>query len=52
LWLEQLALDPWARGLVWQEPPPAQDLGKFTVAVIGEDLPDGADWYRWRHTSC
>jgi 4-hydroxyacetophenone monooxygenase len=38
LWLEQLALDPWARGLVWQEPPPAQDLGKFTVAVIGAGM--------------
>src|SRR3984893_16237661 len=22
MWLEQLALDPWARGLVWQDPPP------------------------------
>ena len=38
LWLEQLALDPWARGLVWQEPPPAQDLRKFTVAVIGAGM--------------
>jgi 4-hydroxyacetophenone monooxygenase len=38
LWLEQLALDPWARGLVWQEPPPAQDLRKFIVAVIGAGM--------------
>ena len=38
LWLEQLALDPWARGLVWQEPPPAQDLRKFNVAVIGAGM--------------
>jgi 4-hydroxyacetophenone monooxygenase len=38
LWLEQLALDPWARGLVWQEPPPAQELRKFTVAVIGAGM--------------
>jgi 4-hydroxyacetophenone monooxygenase len=38
LWLEQLALDPWARGLVWQEPPPAQDLRKFVVAVIGAGM--------------
>ncbi len=38
LWLEQLALDPWARGLVWQEPPPAQDLAKFIVAVIGAGM--------------
>src|SRR5208337_3177067 len=38
LWLEQLALDAWARGLVWQEPPPAQELRKFTVAVIGAGM--------------
>jgi 4-hydroxyacetophenone monooxygenase len=38
LWLEQLALDPWARGLVWQEPPPAQELRKFNVAVIGAGM--------------
>jgi 4-hydroxyacetophenone monooxygenase len=38
LWLEQLALDPWARGLVWPEPPPAQDLRKFIVAVIGAGM--------------
>ena len=38
LWLEQLALDPWARGLAWQEPPPAQDLRKFMVAVIGAGM--------------
>jgi 4-hydroxyacetophenone monooxygenase len=38
LWLEQLALDPWARSLVWREPPPAQDLRKFVVAVIGAGM--------------
>jgi 4-hydroxyacetophenone monooxygenase len=38
LWLEQLALDPWARSLVWPEPPPAQDLSKFVVAVIGAGM--------------
>jgi 4-hydroxyacetophenone monooxygenase len=38
MWLEQLALDPWARGLVWQDPPPCQDLGKFIVAVIGAGM--------------
>ena len=38
LWLEQLALDPWARALVWQEPPPAQELRKFSVAVIGAGM--------------
>ena len=25
LWLEQLALDPWARGLDWPDPPPSED---------------------------
>ncbi|HEX4210533.1 MAG TPA: hypothetical protein VHY56_09085, partial [Candidatus Binataceae bacterium] len=29
MWLEQLALDPWARGLVWQDPPRSQDLRNF-----------------------
>jgi 4-hydroxyacetophenone monooxygenase len=38
MWLEQLALDPWARGLVWQGPPPSQDLRKFVVAVIGAGM--------------
>ncbi len=38
MWLEQLALDPWARALVWPEPPPSQDLGKFVVAVIGAGM--------------
>ncbi len=38
MWLEQLALDPWARGLVWQDPPPSQDLRKFVVAVIGAGM--------------
>ena len=38
MWLEQLALDPWARGLVWQDPPPSQDLRQFVVAVIGAGM--------------
>ncbi|MGD0292159.1 MAG: NAD(P)-binding domain-containing protein [Candidatus Binataceae bacterium] len=38
MWLEQLALDPWARGLVWPAPPPAEDLSKFVVAVIGAGM--------------
>jgi 4-hydroxyacetophenone monooxygenase len=38
MWLEQLALDPWARGLVWQDPPPSQDLQNFVVAVIGAGM--------------
>jgi len=38
MWLEQLALDPWARGLDWLKPPPAEDLRKFVVAVIGAGM--------------
>jgi 4-hydroxyacetophenone monooxygenase len=38
MWLEQLALDPWARGLVWLDPPPSEDLQKFVVAVIGAGM--------------
>lgn len=35
LWLEELALDPWARGLTWDEPPPVERLEGFSVVVIG-----------------
>lgn len=35
MWLEQLALDPWARGLVWREQPRPERLREFSVAVIG-----------------
>jgi 4-hydroxyacetophenone monooxygenase len=35
MWLEQLAIDPWARGLVWREQPPPERLQEFSVVVIG-----------------
>lgn len=38
LWLEQLALDPWARGLRWQEQPTAAQLEEFSVAIIGAGM--------------
>ena len=38
MWLVQLALDPWARGPVWQDPPPSQGLQNFAVAVIGAGM--------------
>jgi len=38
LWVEQLALDPWARSLIWPEPPAAGDLRDFKVAVIGAGM--------------
>ncbi|MDT5299475.1 MAG: 4-hydroxyacetophenone monooxygenase, partial [Mycobacterium sp.] len=39
MWLEQLALDPWARGHVWHEQRPSPErLQQFTVAVIGAGM--------------
>jgi len=35
MWLEQLALDPWARALSWRQEPPAKRLDEFSVLVIG-----------------
>jgi len=37
LWLEELALNPWARGLEWsQEPPPRRE--DFSVTIIGAGM--------------
>ncbi len=36
--LEELALDPWARSLDWQEPPPPQRL----AGLLGDDRRGGA----------
>jgi 4-hydroxyacetophenone monooxygenase len=36
--LEELALDPWVRGLDWREPPPADRLRDFSVTIIGAGL--------------
>jgi 4-hydroxyacetophenone monooxygenase len=38
MWLEETGLDPWARGLSWQKPPPAARLEAFKVVVIGAGL--------------
>jgi 4-hydroxyacetophenone monooxygenase len=38
MWTEQLALDPFARSLVWTEPPSPDQLSKFSVIVIGAGL--------------
>ena len=38
LWMEQLALDQWARGLRWQQPPPAEAREDFSVAIIGAGM--------------
>ncbi len=37
LYIEELALDPWARSLRWQAPPPERREG-FSVTVIGAGL--------------
>ncbi|WP_433286075.1 flavin-containing monooxygenase [Pseudonocardia sp. CA-142604] len=38
MWLEELALDPWARGLSWRRPPAPERLDEFSVLVIGAGL--------------
>ena len=38
MWLEELALDPWARGVEWQVPPAAERLQGFSVIVIGAGM--------------
>ena len=37
-WLEELGLNPWARGLEWKTPPPADRLANFSVTVIGAGM--------------
>ena len=38
LYLEELSLDPWSRGLEWKTPPPQDRLEAFNVVVIGGGL--------------
>src|SRR4051794_24070469 len=35
MWLEQLAVDPWARALVWRDDPQPHRVQEFSVVVIG-----------------
>jgi 4-hydroxyacetophenone monooxygenase len=37
-WLEQLAMDPWGRGLAWPEQPAPERLQGFSAAVIGAGM--------------
>jgi 4-hydroxyacetophenone monooxygenase len=37
-YLEELALDPWSRGLEWTEKPSARALESFSVVVIGAGM--------------
>jgi 4-hydroxyacetophenone monooxygenase len=38
IWLEELALDPFGRGLEWKEPPSPERLRGFFVVVIGAGM--------------
>src|SRR5262245_52516774 len=38
LWMEQLAVDPYARGLAWKATPKPEQLENFSVAVIGAGM--------------
>jgi 4-hydroxyacetophenone monooxygenase len=38
LWLEEVALDPYARGLTWERPPAPDRLREFPVVVIGAGM--------------
>jgi 4-hydroxyacetophenone monooxygenase len=38
MWLEALAVDPWARGFTFQSPPGAARVADFSVAVIGAGM--------------
>jgi 4-hydroxyacetophenone monooxygenase len=38
MWLEEACFDPWVRGLSWPKAPTPDQLGGFTVGVIGTGL--------------
>jgi 4-hydroxyacetophenone monooxygenase len=38
LWIEEMALDPWARSLEWRDEPPESALDEHFVLVIGAGL--------------
>jgi 4-hydroxyacetophenone monooxygenase len=38
LWFEEMGVDPFARGLIWREQPPADRLETFRVVVIGAGM--------------
>jgi 4-hydroxyacetophenone monooxygenase len=49
MWIEETGLDPWARSLRWQRPPPVERLQAFKVAVIGCGLGGIAAAVQLRH---
>ena len=38
MWVEEMALEPWARGLDWPAPPEPQTVQGFSVLVIGAGM--------------
>lgn len=38
MWIEETAIDPWARSLVWPAQPTPEQLAGFTVVVIGAGM--------------
>jgi len=38
LWIQEMGLDPWSRGIEWTTPPDQQSLGTFSVVVIGAGM--------------
>jgi 4-hydroxyacetophenone monooxygenase len=38
LWIEELALDPWVRGIRWEQEPMSERLEDFSVVVIGAGM--------------
>ena len=38
LWIEELALDPWVRGIRWEHEPTSEQLEDFSVVVIGAGM--------------
>ncbi len=38
LWIEEFGLDPWARGLSWEQPPAPERVEGFSVIVVGAGM--------------
>ncbi|MHA3791118.1 FAD-dependent oxidoreductase [Sphingomonas sp. YL-JM2C] len=38
MWIEETAIDPWARGLNWPEQPTPEQLAGFSVIVVGAGM--------------
>ncbi|HTR78935.1 MAG TPA: FAD-dependent oxidoreductase [Gemmatimonadaceae bacterium] len=50
MWLEELALDPWARGVEWDAPPDPERLAGFSVVVIGAGMGGLSAAVQLKHT--